>query len=63
MESLISSSSTASRDILAEELTNLRSLLRLNGDGIGEEADLISQLNQSGTPPFFFFFFFFFLSP
>lgn len=50
MESLASTTSTASRDVLAEELTNLRSLLRLNADGIGEEADLISQLNQSGTP-------------
>lgn len=47
MESLVSTTSTASRDILAEELTNLRSLLRLNADGIGDEADLISQLNQT----------------
>ncbi|KAF8422708.1 hypothetical protein EV426DRAFT_702524 [Tirmania nivea] len=50
MESLVSTTSTASRDILAEELTNLRSLLRLNADGIGDEADLISQLNQLGGP-------------
>lgn len=50
MESLVSTTSTASRDILAEELTNLRSLLRLNADGIGDEVDLITQLNQLGSP-------------
>ncbi|KAF8464397.1 hypothetical protein BDZ91DRAFT_729783 [Kalaharituber pfeilii] len=47
MEALVSATSTASRDILTEELTNLKSLLRLNADGVGDEADLVHQLNQT----------------
>lgn len=46
MESLVDLSSTASRDILAEEITTLKALLRLNADGIGEEEHLLLQLTQ-----------------
>ncbi|KAI5807484.1 hypothetical protein DFH27DRAFT_321701 [Peziza echinospora] len=47
MESLVSRTSTASREVLGEELTSLRALLRLNADGVGDEADLLAQLNQT----------------
>lgn len=36
-----------SRETLSEHLTGLKSLLRLNADGIGDDEDLATQLNRS----------------
>lgn len=37
------------REILVSEITGLKSLLRLNADGVGDDDDLVAQLTRYGA--------------